>query len=1034
MPSYAFLDSLENYLRTRKFPVNTSKNLKKLINNASKHFIYKDGCLWRSYRGRLLRVVRSDEEVRDILIQYHDNNNHAGWGRAVKEILLMFYWVGVTKAVKKWIKACAVCQKQAPTKPSEPRVQFCLVYGCDASSYIHPELSFHRFPKKAEQRQKWLAVAQRDEGSLRSSSYICSRHFDPSCFTQNEEGQLTLSSDAVPTITPDTAQEDEVPIPSDEEARSNTLEDFLSAAASSQTKHPSHPATDQSETSMELQEHQYCSSAPDSTTVQTVKEHTRRKTVIEATFMIYDHITRYLSHRILPMQSKKRRSALRRMAKRFGLIDGVLMYTRVSPPLRVPRSREEVNSILQEFHDNKGHYGQGICQREMGKHFYWATMTRDLTNWINNCQTCLNRTKRKWMRCSVLACTNCCGPVERRLGLTFHKFPLHNATLFAQWLKATGRSNWHPRLRSSICSIHFTEDCFNRSGEVIALNPTAVPTLMVHSDSAGPSRGLIQPAVGKEAIFAKYDAVELYLTKRTYPPGLNYVEKNTFRRFCKKFVIKDGVLHMGRGDRMRLVLRNRQQVETALLDYHNDLNHLDVNKCLRLLNERYFWKTMRPDVVQWINNCSQCSMKKRKKPNNQAEAMGSAVQLQASHDLDGVNEGDTDSCSSNGDEGRGSDSGAEGPLAVTSKDTVDEPSSLLSSQTVIPNNPQPRIPILLHLKRPINLQPSSPNIPFVTKLLPVKTEAPSHFKVQKDPKGSEGQTCIQIQVNPHLKKPTQPQEQKKTSSLQGNTGIQHCIQAQVVSDQRAPLEQIQPPRQNSAPEANTSTQISQRSAQRPVKKTRVLEANYSVKTSSSCGLEPVMALSTKPWPVFTIGNAALEQAAKPPPEADRSIRLQARTVVQQCSHAKVKIKPALDGTDAQWAEIQQGLVVYVCFFHGATEDVTHDMANKLMTTRLFRKNAGHSVSLLDLPGSILFVPQDSLLGKTAPNRRMQYIGGCELWWGAQLFSNLVSVCRELMSGSAKCTSAGVKVEHGLYGQKQEISLTSVEPLTVMLEF
>lgn len=49
-----------------------------------------DGCLLRSYRGRLLRVVRSDEEVRDVLIQYHDNNNHAGWGRAVKEILVSF--------------------------------------------------------------------------------------------------------------------------------------------------------------------------------------------------------------------------------------------------------------------------------------------------------------------------------------------------------------------------------------------------------------------------------------------------------------------------------------------------------------------------------------------------------------------------------------------------------------------------------------------------------------------------------------------------------------------------------------------------------------------------------------------------------------------------------------------------------------------------------------------------------------------------------------------------------------------------------
>ena len=42
----------------------------------------------------------------------------------------------------------------------------------------------------------------------------------------------------------------------------------------------------------------------------------------------------------------------------------------------------------------------------------------------------------------------------------------------------------------------------------------------------------------EQAYFAKYDAVELYLSRRTYPPGLSYVEKNTFRRFCKKFAIK----------------------------------------------------------------------------------------------------------------------------------------------------------------------------------------------------------------------------------------------------------------------------------------------------------------------------------------------------------------------------------------------------------------------------------------------------------------------------------------------------------------
>ncbi|KAM6912829.1 uncharacterized protein FYW49_011265 [Xenentodon cancila] len=542
MPSYSFLDNVELHIRTGTFPVNASKSLRKVIRTASKSFIYKDGCLLRSYRGRLLRVVRSDEEAREILARYHDNNNHAGRVRAVKEIMLMYYWVGVTESVRKWILACSVCQSRLLPPNHEPPVQFCLVYGCDASSYARPELSFHRFPKGAELRQKWLAVAQRDEGSLRSDSHICSRHFDASCFTLTEEGEQMLTSDAVPTFVPVAAQGPEVPVSSDDAfLYSNTLEDVLSTAmaAAARAADPCNQAFSHAESVVRVQEHQYClqAPAPDFRAAKMVRED-QRKTVVESCFITYNHIARYLSTRVLPMQGKKRRAALKRMAKRFDLIDGVLMYTRVSPPLRVPRSREEVNSILQQFHDNQGHYGQGICQRAISKHFYWATLTRDLSGWISSCHTCLNRTKRKWLRCSVYKCSNCCGPVERGLGLTFHKFPLHSQTLLTKWVTAVGRSNWHPRLWSSICSIHFTDDCFDRSAEKVVLHKDAVPTLKVPSDLATPSRGLAQSPVGDEAFFAKYDAVELYLNRRTYPSGLSYVEKNTFRRFCKKFVMK----------------------------------------------------------------------------------------------------------------------------------------------------------------------------------------------------------------------------------------------------------------------------------------------------------------------------------------------------------------------------------------------------------------------------------------------------------------------------------------------------------------
>ncbi|XP_041668451.1 uncharacterized protein LOC121526129 [Cheilinus undulatus] len=1046
MPSFEFLDKVELFVRTGTHPVDASKSSKKVTRAASKKFIYQDGRLWRTYRGRLLRVVRNNEEIREILIRYHDNNNHAGRVRTVKEIMMMYYWVGVTESVKNWIKNCTGCQRQAPAKRADPPVQFCLAYGCDASSYVYPELTFHRFPKEAERRRRWLAVAQRDEGSLRSRSCLCSRHFEPSCFTLNEEGQMILSPDAVPTIIPVTAQEQEGPATSDEDfLHSKSLEEILhtaatDAAASRNTS--TDLALDQSPT--EMQEHQYSLPPPDqdSTSVQALKVYKKRQTVIESSFATYNQIARYLSHRVLPMQSKIKRGSLKRMAKRFALIDGVLMFTRVSPPLRVPRSREEVNSILTQFHDNQGHYSQGICQKEIMKHFYWATMSRDLARWISSCNTCINRTKRKWLRCSIQNCTNCCGPVERGLGLTFHKFPLHNMALLSQWLKAVGRSNWHPRLWSSVCSVHFTEDCFDRGGDKVVLHPDAVPTLLVHSDSVVSSNGPVQSVMDECAYFAKYDAVDLYLRRHTYPPGLSYVEKNTFRRFCKQFVIKDDELHIMRGDRVRLVLRNRQQVENALVDYHNELNHLDVNKCLRLLNERYFWKTMRSDVVKWINSCSQCSLKKRPKPNNRSGGGSSLKELRSPQLHDDFDSGRDDDDYSPDEEDV---VGNEERQPATNSDNRVQPGTPVSTK--------PRIPILLHLKAPVNLQPKHPviyhqknnNTRYVTKIWSIKKATPTQPEVQTETNSSENSD----QVPPEGE--TQTQDQNKTKSCQGSART-HYVQVQVISEPNAESDELpatpgtpdnisnqtSPPSQSKRLKTKSKAQIvapkqTQGAVQRAKRKVD-LDGGSSAKKSFSGGAEPVKSPNSDLWPVFTISDSKLPTDMDSPAPTRRPRKLRARIIIQQCSQAKVKIKPALDGAEAQWAEIQEGMVVYVSFFQGAAEDVIHEMANTLMTTKLFRKDTRHLVSILDLPGSVLFVPQDSLVGEPSSKRRMQYKDGCEPWWGAQLFSILVSTCRELMLGSNKSMNASVKLEQGIYGQKQEIVLNSMEPLTVLLEF
>ncbi|XP_040925299.1 uncharacterized protein LOC114849111 isoform X2 [Betta splendens] len=1019
--TFDFIDKVELFLRTGTFPADATKNSKKVIRASSKRFSYKDGCLWRHYRGRLLRVVRSDEEVREILTRYHDNNNHAGQGRTVKEIMMMYYWAGVTPAVKKWIKECSLCHNRTRPETQEAPIQCCLVYNCEANSFVCPEISFHRFPKDTELRRKWLLLAQRDEGSLRFNSYVCSKHFEPSCFTQNEGEQLTLSPDAVPTVYTVVVKGDEVLIPSEDDILdSNTLEELL-FACDTEAINPSESAIDLPETSVELQEHQYCLTAPNpySRAMQTTRTDKERRISIDPSFGIYNQIARYLSHRAIPLLSKKNRSSFVRRARCYSLIDGVLMYSRVSPPVRVPRNREEVNSILQQFHDNQGHIGQGVCQREITKHFYWRNMTRDLSSWIASCQTCLNRNKRKWLRCSVYCCTNCCGPVERGLGLTFHKFPLHNSSLLAQWLKAVGRANWHPRLRSSVCSAHFTEDCFDRSGDKVSIYPGAVPTLLLPRETAAENRGPTESAVGEEAYFAKFDAVELYLRRRIYPPGLNYVEKNTFRRFCKNFNIKDDELHFVKRNRVSLVLRSREQIEVVLTEYHNELNHLDVKKCLRLLSERFFWKAMRRDVVQWINNCSQCNKKKLNQPKKQTEPRGSESLLQAlgstqTHDEDSDSGKDEtsyndDDDGGDADEGNVSCGNAEAQPAARQSSTPDTGPVLVQNM----NHPQSEV---AHETNILDVQPDS----------------------------QHSQTELQEQTPPH---------QNETCRSEGSARTHHCIPGRTTqaTKQPPPAELIaKPPQCTSEPpqpptsglkaqskcRTSSQSQSSQR-VQRVLKRKRAPEESPSPKRSS--GLEPVVAPSSKPWPVFTISHSTQPHVAKSTPEAHSKAPVHgskkgARAVIQQCSQAKVKIRPALNEADAQWAEIQTGMVVYVCFFDGATEDVAYEMANCLMTTRIFRKSTRQAVSILELPGSVLFIPQDSLVWEPAPKKKVQYKGMCEPWWGAQLFSTLVSTCIDLMSDSAKCKTAGAKVEQGVYGQKQEIVFSSVEPLTLLLEF
>ncbi|XP_067390488.1 D-aminoacyl-tRNA deacylase 2 isoform X2 [Emydura macquarii macquarii] len=152
-------------------------------------------------------------------------------------------------------------------------------------------------------------------------------------------------------------------------------------------------------------------------------------------------------------------------------------------------------------------------------------------------------------------------------------------------------------------------------------------------------------------------------------------------------------------------------------------------------------------------------------------------------------------------------------------------------------------------------------------------------------------------------------------------------------------------------------------------------------------------------------------AASSGPSAPR-----ARAVLQQCLSARLQVKPPEPGSEAEWVEVQRGLVIYICFFKGANEELISKMVNTLLNVKLSETESGKYVSVLDLPGNLLIIPQATLGGRLK-GRNMQYHSNIEKEKGMELYSNFVMLCEKELAANTKCAEAGVVVKYGTYGNR-----------------
>ena len=124
--------------------------------------------------------------------------------------------------------------------------------------------------------------------------------------------------------------------------------------------------------------------------------------------------------------------------------------------------------------------------------------------------------------------------------------------------------------------------------------------------------------------------------------------------------------------------------------------------------------------------------------------------------------------------------------------------------------------------------------------------------------------------------------------------------------------------------------------------------------------------------------------------------------------------------------------------------------SSLLNQRLCERPSGGLVSVLELRGSVLVVPQATLGGR-AKGRAMQYHGNIGKDDGLRLYQRFVSLCQAQLQAAGGAAPSGAQgagderagtegagaeseVKHGTYGNRQVLKLDTNGPYTHLMEF
>jgi len=143
-----------------------------------------------------------------------------------------------------------------------------------------------------------------------------------------------------------------------------------------------------------------------------------------------------------------------------------------------------------------------------------------------------------------------------------------------------------------------------------------------------------------------------------------------------------------------------------------------------------------------------------------------------------------------------------------------------------------------------------------------------------------------------------------------------------------------------------------------------------------------------------------------------------RCIIQRVTNAKVSVDNKIIG------QVEQGIMVLVGVAEADDAKTFEYMAGKLVHLRIFPdENDKMNLSVADIGGGILLVPNFTLYGDAHQGRRPSYTKGAPPSVAADIFASFV----EYVKGQYD------KVECGEFGAHMYVELINDGPVTIMLE-